>query len=57
MLSRKICIDKKGIKKSVCYPIFYGKTTKEGKNMVDNLITILNGQDLFYEIQCKVNFA
>ena len=53
----KICIDKKGIKKSVCYPIFYGKTTKEGKNMVDNLITILNGQDLFYEIQCKVNFA
>lgn len=52
----KICIDKKGIKKTRCYPVIYGETSKEGRNMIENLITILNDQDLFFEIQCKVNY-
>lgn len=51
-----ISIDKSGIKESVCFPIIYGETTKDKKNMIDNLITIINGQDLFYDIQCKVNY-
>lgn len=52
----KICIDKKGIKKMRCYPVFYGEAKPEGKNMVDNLVNILKGQQLFYEIQCKVKY-
>ena len=52
----KICIDKKGIKKMRCYPVFYGEASSQGKNMIDNLINILNGQQLFYEIQCKVKY-
>ena len=52
----KICIDKKGIKKMRCYPVFYGEASSQGKNMIDNLINILNGQQLFYDIQCKVKY-
>ena len=53
----KISIDKRGIKKSRCYPVFYGEAKKETKNLIDNLITILNGQQLFHEIQCKVKYV
>jgi hypothetical protein len=52
----KICIDKKGIKKMRCYPVFYGEAKPEEKNMVDNFVNKLNGQQLFYEIQCKVKY-
>ena len=52
----KICIDKRGVKKMRCYPIFYGEAKPEAKNMIDNLINILQGQQLFYEIQCKVKY-
>lgn len=52
----KISIDKNGIKKIRCYPIFYGEANISAKSMIDNLITILNGQHLFYDIQCKVNY-
>ena len=51
----KISIDKKGIKKTRCYPVFYGDTTKVGKELVDTLINELNGQELFHNIQNKVN--
>ena len=51
----KINIDKKGIKKTKCYPVFYGYTSKEGKELVDTLINELNGQELFHDIQNKVN--
>ena len=51
----KISIDKKGITKTRCYPVFYGDTTKVGKDLVDNLIRELNGQELFHDIQNKVN--
>ena len=50
----KISIDKQGIKKIKCYPVFYGEANNSAKNLIDNLITDLNGQKLFYEIQCKV---
>ena len=53
----KICIDKKGIKKVRCYPIFYGEAKKESRNMVNNLISILNEQQLFNDIQCKVKYS
>ena len=52
----KICIDKKGIKKIRCYPVFYGETTGEGRNMLNNLISQLNQQGLFKDIQCKVKY-
>lgn len=52
----KISIDKKGIKKIKCYPVFYGEANNSAKNLIDNLITDLNGQKLFYEIQCKVKY-
>lgn len=52
----KISIDKKGIKKIRCYPVFYGEATKDQKNMIDNLISSLNAQELFHEIQCKVKY-
>lgn len=52
----KITIDKNGIKKSRCYPAFYGEATKSEKGMVDNLIYTLNGQELFKDVQNKVNY-
>jgi hypothetical protein len=51
----KISIDKKGIKKTRCYPVFYGDTNKEGKELVDNLIKELNGQELFNDFQNEVS--
>lgn len=51
----KISIDKKGIIKTRCYPVFYGDTNKVGKHLVDNLIKELNGQELFHDFQNKVN--
>ena len=51
----KISIDKKGIKKTRCYPAFYGDATKIGKDLVDKLINELNGQEMFRNIQNKVN--
>ena len=52
----KISIDKKGIKKIKCHPIFFGQADLSVKNKIDNLINILNGQQLFYDIQCKIKF-
>jgi hypothetical protein len=52
----KIYIDKRGIKKIKCYPIFYGEANVSAKNMIDNLITALNGQQLFHDIQCKIKY-
>ena len=52
----KICIDKKGIKKTRCYPVFYGEAKTNDKNLLDNLIASLNGQELFHDIQCKVKY-
>ena len=51
----KISIDKKGVKKTRCYPVFYGDTTKVGKELVDCLIKELNGQELFHNFQNRVN--
>ena len=51
----KVSIDKKGIKKTRCYPVFYGDTTKVGNELVNTLINELNGQELFHDIQNKVN--
>ena len=51
----KISIDKKGIRKTRCYPAFYGDTTKVGKELIDNLINSINGQELFHDIKNKVN--
>ena len=51
----KISIDKKGITKTRCYPVFYGDTTKVGKELVDCLIKELNGQELFHNFQNRVN--
>ena len=51
----KISIDKKGIIKTRCYPVFYGDTNKAGKDLIDNLIKELNGQELFHDFQNKVN--
>ena len=52
----KISIDKKGITKTKCYPVFYGDANKEGKDLVDVVINTLNGQELFHDIQNKINF-
>ena len=52
----KISIDKKGIKKIRCYPVFYGEAQEEQRNMITNLICELNKQQLFYEIQSKVKY-
>ena len=51
----KVSIDRKGITKTRCYPIFYGDTTKDGKDLIDLLINVLEGQELFHDIQNKVN--
>ena len=51
----KISIDNKGITKTRCYPIFYGDTSKDGKDLIDILIKSLEGQELFHDIQNKVN--
>ena len=51
----KISIDNKGITKTRCYPVFYGDTSKEGKELIDTLIKSLDGQELFHDIQNKVN--
>ena len=53
----KICIDKKGIKKTRCYPVFYGEAKLSEKNKIDNLIASLNSQQLFHDIQCKVKYS
>lgn len=53
----KICIDKKGIKKIRCYPVFYGEAKEEGRNIITNLISNLSEQQLFYDIQCKVIYS
>ena len=50
----KIRIDKKGITKTKCYPVFYGDSTKKGKSIVDVLIKSLNEQELFHDIQKKI---
>ena len=52
----KICIDKKGIKKVKCHPVFYGEANISQKKLIDNLIYILNGQQLFNEIQSKIKY-
>lgn len=52
----KVSIDKKGIKKTKCYPVFYGDTTKVGKELIDNLIGVLNGQELFRDFRNEVTF-
>ena len=52
----KICIDKKGIKKVKCHPVFYGEANISQKKLIDNLIYILNGQKLFNEIQSKIKY-
>ena len=52
----KISLDKRGIKKVRCYPILYGEANISAKSMLDNLVTTLNGQHLFYDIQCKVKY-
>ena len=51
----KISIDKKGIMKTRCYPIFYGDSTKEGNDLINALIKSLEAQDLFHDIQNNVN--
>ena len=51
----KISIDKKGITKTSCEPAFYGDATKAGKDLVDNIISEFNGQELFNNIRNKVN--
>ena len=51
----KISIDKKGITKTRCYPIFYGDSNKEGNDLINVLIKSLEGQDLFHNIQNNVN--
>ena len=51
----KISIDKKGITKTRCYPIFYGDSTKEGNDLINALIKSLEAQDLFHDIQNNVN--
>ena len=51
----KISIDKKGITKTRCYPIFYGDSTKEGNDLTNVLIKSLEAQDLFHDIQNNVN--
>lgn len=52
----KISFDKKGIRKIRCYPVFYGEATKIEKKMVDNLVKTLNRQELFRDVQNKVNY-
>jgi len=54
-IKSKISIDRKGITKTRCYPIFYGDANKEGKDLIDALIRSLEGQELFHDIQNKVN--
>jgi len=51
----KITVDKKGIKKTRCYPVFYGDSNKLGKEVVDHLIQQLSGQQLFQDIKNQVN--
>ena len=51
----KISIDKKGITKTRCYPIFYGDNSNEGHDLINVLIKSLEEQDLFHDIQNNVN--
>ena len=53
----KISLDKNGIRKSRCSPAFYGETNKSGKIMVDNLVNTLQKQELFRDVQNKVNYS
>ena len=53
----KISIGKNGIRKIRCNPAFYGEKNKSGKNMVDNLVKTLNKQDLFRDVQNKINYC
>lgn len=53
----KVCIDKNGVRKTRCYPVFYGETNNMGNNMVENLINVLNGQDLFKDVQNRINVS
>ena len=50
----KINIDRKGILKTKCYPVFYGETSKVGKELIDTLIQELNGQELFQDFQNNI---
>ena len=51
----KVSFDRKGITKTRCYPVFYGDSTKDGKDLIDVLINVLEGQGLFHDIQNRVN--
>lgn len=53
----KVEIDKNGRRKTKCSPAFYGDSNREGIIMIENLIQILNGQNLFHDIQNKVNLV
>ena len=53
----KISLDKNGIRKTRCNPAFYGETNKSRKNMIDNLVNTLQKQELFKNIQNKVNYS
>ncbi len=50
----KINIDRKGILKTKCHPVFYGETSKVGKELIDTLIQELNGQELFQDFQNNI---
>ena len=52
----KISIDKNGIRKMKCYPAFFGEATREEMCMVNNLVNYLNKQDLFKNVENKVNY-
>lgn len=52
----KISIDKNGIKKMKSYPAFYGEATRGEMSMVNNLVNTLNKQDLFKNVENKVNY-
>ena len=51
----KVCIDKNGVKKTRCYPVFFGETNNMGNSMVDNLVNNLNEKDLFNDVQNRIN--
>ena len=51
-----ISIDKNGIRKMKCYPAFFGEATREEMCMVNNLVNYLNKQDLFKNVENKVNY-
>lgn len=55
-VNSKISIDKNGIRKMKCYPAFFGEATREEMSMVNNLVNYLNKQDLFRNVENKVNY-